>query len=328
MTHYFTFIGVTTAQSSIMRVFPRWRDLLGLGADVEMVGWDLPINAPRERYRQAVARLKSDPANLGALVTTHKVALYQAARDLFDEVDSYARLCDEVSCIARREGRLLGWAKDPISAGRALERLLGPGYFGRTGGAVLCFGAGGAGTAIALHLLSRPAVAARPRRLVVTDRSAERLESLRALLGPLEAGAGVDVEYVHNADPKANDALMARLPSASLVINATGMGKDLPGSPVTDDVVFPQDGVVWELNYRGELEFLHQAASQRAARRLRIEDGWEYFIFGWTAVMEEVFVRSISQDEVEMLGEASSFARPAAPGHEEGSGEGKCRSCH
>jgi len=308
MTRYFTFIGVTTAQSSIMRIFPRWRDLLGLGEDIEMEGWDLPIHAPRERYREAVARLKGDPAHLGALITTHKIDLYEAARDLVDEVDQYARLCHEVSCLAKRGHRLLGWAKDPISAGHSLERILGPGYFGRTGGDVLCFGAGGSGVAIALHLLSRPKAADRPAHITVTNRSLERLESLRLLLGQLNADVRVD--YLHNVDPEVNDQLVARLRPGSLVINATGMGKDIPGSPVTNAVEFPRDGIAWELNYRGELDFLRQAWGQQATRNLSVEDGWDYFIFGWTAVMEEVFNRRILLEEIGALAEAASFARP------------------
>jgi len=308
MTRYFTFIGVTTAHSSIMRIFPRWRDLLGLGEDIEMAGWDLPIHAPRERYREAVARLKADPANLGALITTHKIDLYEAAHDLIDEVDHYAGLCHEVSCLARRGRHLLGWAKDPISAGRSLERILNPGYFGRTGGDVLCFGAGGSGVAITLHLLSRPEAGDRPAHITVTNCSLERLESLRLLLGRLDSD--VHVDYVHNVDPEVNDQLVASLPPGSLMINATGMGKDIPGSPVTDAVVFPRAGIAWELNYRGDLDFLRQARDQQATRTLSVEDGWAYFIFGWTAVMEEVFNRRISLDEIDLLAEAASFARP------------------
>lgn len=309
MTRYFTFIGVTTTQSSIMRLFPHWRDRLGLGEDVEITGWDLPIHAPRARYRTVVSRLREDPANLGALVTTHKIDLYEAARDLFDEVDDYARLCGEVSCIAKRDGRLCGWAKDPISAGRSLDGILGPSYFGRTSGEVLCFGAGGSGVAITLHLLSRPDARDRPARIVVTDRSAERLESLRALHRRLDFDVRVD--YVRNADPLVNDDLVARLPPASLVINATGMGKDTPGSPVSDAVAFPDQGIAWELNYRGALDFLHQAAHQ-ATRRLRVDDGWDYFIHGWTAVIEEIFNHQISTDELAALRQDAAFARPAA----------------
>ena len=58
------------------------------------------------------------------------------------------------------------------------------------------------------------------------------------------------------------------------MINATGMGKDLPGSPITEAGRFPMNGVAWELNYRGELQFLDQALAQREARNLTVEDGW------------------------------------------------------
>ena len=42
------------------------------------------------------------------------------------------------------------------------------------------------------------------------------------------------------------------------------MGKDLPGSPVTNDGVSPMDGIVWELNYRGKLEFLQNGSQAMA----------------------------------------------------------------
>lgn len=314
MGRLFTFIGVTTASSSIMRIFPRWRDTLGLGADIQIIGWDLPIGAPASRYCDTVQALAADPTNLGGLVTTHKIDLYRAAGDLFDELDHYARLCGEVSCIARRDGRLCGWAKDPVSAGKTLEGLLGNGYFARTGGDALVFGAGGAGVAILLHLLSRPDPGDRPRRIVVTDPSAERLESLCGLRERL--GSTVDIEYVRGADAVVNDALLAGLRAGSLVVNATGMGKDRPGSPVSGAAPFPRDGIAWELNYRGELTFLRQARRQAAARGVRAEDGWRYFIFGWTAVIEEVFGRRITPAELDDLARLATFARPPVPAEE------------
>ena len=78
------FIGVTTGQSSITRLFPEWVTILGLG-DAELVGVDLPIHADRDRYRDTVTQIKDDPLSLGALVTTHKVDLLEATRDLFDD---------------------------------------------------------------------------------------------------------------------------------------------------------------------------------------------------------------------------------------------------
>jgi shikimate 5-dehydrogenase len=41
-----------------------------------------------------------------------------------------------------------------------------------------------------------------------------------------------------------------------------------------DRAVFPQGSVVWELNYRGDLTFLHQARAQQATRDLHVYDGW------------------------------------------------------
>src|SRR5690606_41720057 len=61
------FIGVTTGQSSIMRVFPVWARLLGL--DAELTGVDLPLDAAPDVYRRALVRLRDDPSCAGALVT-------------------------------------------------------------------------------------------------------------------------------------------------------------------------------------------------------------------------------------------------------------------
>ena len=119
----------------------------------------------------------------------------------------------------------------------------------------------------------------------------------------------VKVEYVHNADPAENDRLMAEMPPGSLVVNGTGMGKDSPGSPVTDQGVFPERARVWELNYRGELDFLHQARRQEAARALFIEDGWRYFVHGWTCVIEEVFAVEMTPRLVGELSELALAAR-------------------
>ena len=106
--------------------------------------------------------------------------------------------------------------------------------------------------------------------------------------------------------PADNDRTLASLKPHSLVVNATGLGKDAPGSPLTDAAIFPADSLVWEINYRGELDFLHQAERQREARRLTIEDGWEYFIHGWTQVIAEVFHIPI---EGETLARLSALAR-------------------
>ena len=96
-----------------------------------------------------------------------------------------------------------------------------------------------------------------------------------------------------------------------MVVNATGMGKDTPGSPITDAAVFPLAGVAWELNYRGTLEFLHQARAQQRRARLTVEDGWDYFVHGWSAVVTEVFDVELTPDLYAAFDRAASALRPS-----------------
>ena len=85
------FIGVDTRGSSIMRLFPRWAELLGLDARIE--GWDIRLGAEAAAYRDTVRRLAGDLGVAGALVTSHKLDVYRHAGRLFDELDRYALLC-------------------------------------------------------------------------------------------------------------------------------------------------------------------------------------------------------------------------------------------
>jgi len=279
----FYFIGVTTAGSSIRAVFPHWAAALGLG-NVQLAGIDLPLHAPRDDYRRVVDFVAHDPLSLGALVTTHKIDLYEACHDLFDRIDPMARLMGETSCLSKRAGQLVCHAKDPISAGLAIEALVAPGYWQETGAEVFLMGAGGSAIAISWYL-SRPERGAdRPSRIIVSNRSDRRLTMIRKV----HAGLGTDVpmDFVHTPAPRDNDEILATLASHSLVVNATGLGKDAPGSPLTEAAKFPGAAVAWDLNYRGNLLFLDQA---RAAVDVRVEDGWIYFIHGWTQVIAEVF---------------------------------------
>ncbi len=300
------FIGVTTGQSSMMRLFPLWVELLGLN-HAQLIGVDLPLHAAPEQYRHAVAQIKNDPLSLGALITTHKIDLLQATFDMFDTLDSYAQLCQEVSCIAKRDGQLLGYAKDPVNSGLALQQILEPGYWSDSRGHVLCLGAGGSGTAITVNLLTQPDAGNRPQRLIIVSRNQAALDKLRTIVQHLPATVMID--YVLNEDPHKNDQLMAELPPGSLVINATGMGKDRPGSPITSAGVFPMHGVAWELNYRGKLDFLHQAQAQREQRHLNIHDGWRYFIISWVDHIAEVFQIKVTPEQFEQLAEKAEMIR-------------------
>lgn len=280
------FIGVTTHQSSIMKVFPRWAEYLQLG-DVAIQGMNFRWHDEPANYRRAVAFIKDDPRSLGALVTTHKLDLLRACRDQFGRLDPYAELMHEISSISKDGGELVGHAKDPITSGLALEAFLPERHWERTGADALVLGAGGSAIAITWYLLQARHGRNRPTRIIVTNRSLPRLEEIRQFHARI--GADLALEYHHTPAPEATDAILASLQPGSLVVNATGLGKDAPGSPLTDAASWPERGIAWDFNYRGNLVFLDQARAQQTAKRLQVEDGWIYFIHGWTRVIAEVF---------------------------------------
>ena len=289
------FIGVTTGQSSIMRIFPIWAKALGIQGCLK--GIDIAIHAPAEDYRAAVEFIRSDPLSLGALVTTHKIDLLNACRDLFDELDPYAQQFGEISSISKRDGKLWGHAKDPISVGLALDSFLPAEHWRKYPEAQACvLGAGGSALAVCAYLAHEKHGDAVPARIQMDNRSVGRLAEAVHLLG----NSRVQMSFNLCPIPEWNDRIVEALPEGSLVINATGMGKDRPGSPLTDKCRFPRNGVIWEFNYRGSLEFMHQAEAQREERGLQIENGWTYFIHGWTQVIAEVFHIDITGERLSM----------------------------
>lgn len=301
---YMGFVGVSTGSSSIMQVFPRWADILGLPTRT-LVGHDLPMDATLAQYRALVEQIRDDPQHRGALVTTHKMNVYAAASDLFDDLDPFAVSCSEISSIAKRGDRLSGRAKDPITVDLALSDFLPADHFARTGAEVVILGAGGSGTALSWALAER---ADAPSKITVTARDDDKLAHLRAVHAQHGTADGL-IEYVRTDTVEHAAGIVAAAPAGSLIVNATGLGKDRPGSPLPDDVLFPEAAYAWEFNYRGSLEFLHQARAHEGSRALHVVDGWRYFIHGWSQVVADVFELELTPEIVERLAEAAEFAR-------------------
>ena len=292
------FIGVTTGKSSIMKVFPEWAKFLGI--DAEIRGFDFKWHDEPENYMEAVRFIKSDPLSMGALVTTHKLDLLDACRSEFEGLGPYAQELHEISSISKRGKELWGHAKDPVTVGLSFEAIVKDGYWNGSGAEMLILGAGGSSLALVTYLIGRARDGRDlPSRIIINNRSEKRLKELHSHADKMMAEAGlegINLEYNLCPDAADNDAVVAGLKEGSLVVNATGLGKDGPGSPLTDDVVFPENGLVWEFNYRGDLVFLDQANAQKDAKNLNVVDGWFYFIHGWTRVIAEVFHIDIPTD--------------------------------
>jgi len=301
---YMGFVGVSTGHSSIRKVFPAWADTLQLPTRT-LIGHDVPLGAAAPVYRSLVQQISQDHLHRGALVTTHKVSVYDAAKDLFDELDDLAAVFGEISSIYKRGSQLCGSAKDPITVSLALEELVPDGHFTATGAEVLCLGSGGSGRALSHQLGVR---SDRPARVTCTARSEVKLTHLR----DLHERAGLSTSlfrYVVASNTHDTDALVAALPPGSLVVNATGLGKDRPGSPLSDQVAFPERGLIWDFNYRGSLGFLRQAQRQQHDKDLVVEDGWRYFIHGWTQVIADVFHILMPPETVVELGRVAAAVR-------------------
>ena len=226
------FIGVTTAKSSINTIFPLWAERLELGS-CQLKGIDFKLHDEPELYRTAVEFIKDDPHSLGALVTTHKIDLCNACRDLFDALDPLSDSMNEVSSIFKRVGKLHGRAVDPISSGLALEAFLPRDHWERTNAEVFILGAGGSAVALTWYLVQLRHRANRPARVHVADPSRPRLDHLQELHGSWGSGSPLECHVVDV--PGAADAILESLKPSSLIVNATGLGKDAPGSPITDE---------------------------------------------------------------------------------------------
>lgn len=300
------FIGVTTGKSSIIRVFPAWAEAFGLD-NVVIKGIDIAIHEDPSVYHAVVDFIKHDPLSYGALVTTHKLDLYAACRDMFEYLDPYAEQLNELSCISKLDGKLCGHAKDPITCGMALVDFVPVNWWSEHSGDFYVLGAGGSAISMGAFLMRQEFSGNYPKRIIVSNRSKPRLEKIESIFSRLNPG-GIAFEYHYCPEPVMNDAVLKNVRPYSVIVNATGLGKDRPGSPITNDAVFPKKSLVWEINYRGELDFMQQALAQKESQNLWVEDGWRYFIYGWALVISEVFHVAITAELLERLdGIAKSY---------------------
>ena len=287
------FAGISTSGSVVRRVFPQWMNLLGQTLELQTI--DIPADSPASPYRALVSNLAADPSVRGVVVTAHKRAVYDHAVDLLAGTDSRARSLREISVLYRQDDQLHGTVIEPASIVTTLAQMGGGTPVTARDADTVIYGAGG--TAISLiACLTDPAwpPSARPRRLHLIDTSASRLQRAHdlAACGP----ARLPVRVYHSTG-QASLRDLGPLPDRSLIINATGLGKDRPGSPIRLPPSWPRRACVWDLNYRGHLLMLDDARAAAAERQLTTHDGWLLFVNGWAESLSAIIGRPISDDE-------------------------------
>ncbi|WP_116953020.1 hypothetical protein [Jiangella endophytica] len=293
------FLGVATAGSRSHDVFPGWAATLGR-PDWTLRGVDLPLTATDAAYADLADAVAANPRIAGAVVTSHKLRLYRAGATLLRRTDVLAGLTHEVNSLVRTPGGVEGHARDPLALSAVLRA--GP----RPGADVVVYGAGGAGTALLLALTLNveatlaagrpvPADATQAGTLTVLDTDAAALAALRATA----ERCGVLDDRLRLADARTP----LPVPEHALVVNATGLGKDRPGSPLPPGTVLPATATAWDFNYRGDLTFLADARAHGAA----VVDGWDYFVAGWGAALTAIAGRPLTGD---LLAELAATAAP------------------
>lgn len=285
------FVGVSTRQSLVHSAWPAWQAVLGTSCGLR--GIDLGLDCDDAAYVELLERLRQDERVAGAVVTAHKARIFAAGRACFSHLDPASLTCREVNAIRRSSGGLWGWARDPVSVGRVVDRI-----WPRPQGQIVCLGAGGTTRALAYHLAARTTL-----EFICADRDPAALRELA------RENPGRVIGHVGEGPW---DELVATAPPGSLIVNATGMGKDRPGDPTSEAVRFPERAVIWELNYRGELGFLGQARRQAGSAHLAVHDGWQLFCHGWAAALSVVLDGRDDAGLGERFAQAAAAFRPPA----------------
>lgn len=277
------FVGVTTTQSIINQIFPRWMELLKSNFILEC--YDIDLLAAPEAYRICVNKIKTNYNIKGALVTTHKIPLYGASSDLFDKIHTSSKTFEEIGCIYKRNNQLIGEATDVITVKNAFNDIwFEYDYNNKKHIQVCILGCGGAGIALGFAILSLNYL--NIEKILMIDNNSIRLEKARNSLSKFDRNS--IIVYSKSNSIYDNDILVSSMKENAIIVNATGLGKDLPGAPISENVIFPNGGCIWEYNYRGDLKFMDIAKEQKDSKNLAIEDGFNYFIYGWTTVISRV----------------------------------------
>ena len=220
-----------------------WNPVLQeLGNGWAYEAWDVAPGADL----QAVRRRLLEPGVVAANVTMpHK----HWAAETADAATDPVRLSGASNLLVRDGRKLVGHNTDITAVNALLD--------GRFQRHALLLGAGGAARAVLV------AIRGNVGTVSITDRDPSAAEELLELAGRL----GIDARTVgwqHSQDLAAD---------ASLVVNATPIGKDASDGPAWGGKPLAPDAVLYDFVYAG-----HTTASVARARELGIRsvDGWEH----------------------------------------------------
>ena len=291
------FLGRDTTGTLAAKSFPAWMRLFD--ADCELVCINMSPDSGDQEYVSLLARVRDLKGCAGMMVTSHKVRLYQAAHTSFDRSSSDVELLEEVGGVVVSDKRVV--AVSPDAAGFRDEFRQ---HVNTTSAVdIIVLGGGGASRAIALVASALPNV----RRIAVTEIDSRRRSELQRWVAWLRIrGVNKPIDIL---PAEANNELTSNAAPGALVVNASGLGKDSAGSPISRKVKFPFGSIVWDLNYRGELTFLDHANDQADKRDLFVMDGFSLFVKNWTWLLECALGKKLNDQARKMLWQTTQLTR-------------------
>ena len=248
------------------------------------------------RYQRFVDFMRDEYHVVGAIMVSDAANLFEHAHDFFDEFDGDAQLLGEIGVAVREPGKLTALAPSKSAAQQAYHSLFGE----RPEPAeALIIGATRPARALAMALSSFAGENG-PRQVTLTTFDGKSMTDMRQRVAELPDDKRPILRHIESQ--LEHDRLVTLLPPGSLVVNATPPADEDTPSPVGSAALFPQDGLVWDLDAVGiSSPFLDKARQQRSARGLRLADGPVFHQIQWLTAAAAVFGASPTPADIKKM---------------------------
>ena len=245
------------------------------------------------RYQRFVDFMRDEYHVVGAIMVSDAANLFEHAQHMFDEFDDDAQLLGEIGVAVRAPGKLTALAPAKSAAQQAYHALFGE---KSEPAEALIIGATRPARALAMAL-SSSAGETGPCQVTLTTFDGKSMTDMRQRIAELPDEKRPILRHIETQ--LEHDRLVTLLPPGSLVVNATPLADEDTPSPVGSAALFPQDGLVWDLDAVGiSSPFLDKARQQRSARGLRLADGPAFHQLQWLAAVAAVFSATPSPADI------------------------------
>ena len=284
-------VGAEPLAQGFLDVLPKWASRFG-HKSTAIMPMAAPSSADAAGYQRFVDFMRDEYHAVGAIMVSDASTLFEHSRQMFDELDGDTALLGEIGVVVRTPGTLTGLAPAKKAARQAYEHVFGD---GSNPAEALIIGATGPARALAIALSESG-----QRRVCLTTLDGKSMTDMRQRIAELPEERRPTLRHIESQ--LEHDRLVTLLPPGSLVVNATGPADENTPSPVGDAALFPENGLVWDLDAVGvSSPFLDKARQQRRPRGLHLSDGPMFHQYQWLAAAAAIFGAAPTASDAEKL---------------------------